>query len=139
MALAILLGGFFLWNEARASAASATNAWRLRELTRAVQMYVGDWAVIPTVTTPRLLKAELSVPTYVSAIADFHDVAGRPFAGSPALSGRRMRSLPGSRQVLFYESAPGPNGSRLVAFTDGSVRRVKREPWASLRRTCGAP
>jgi hypothetical protein len=136
--LATVLTGALFWSQARASAASATNGWRLRELARGVQLYVDDWAVIPALNSPSVLRTQLGAPkNYVRSTSYYADVAGRLFAGSPALAGRPMRSRSATRQVLFYECAPESDGSRLVAFMGGYVRRVSGDEWESLRRDCG--
>lgn len=147
--LATVLTGALFWSQARASAASATNGWRLRELARGVQLYVDDWAVIPALNSPSVLRTQLGAPkNYVRSTSYYADVAGRLFAGSPTLAGRpglvrgflaagAMRSRSATRQVLFYECAPESDGSRLVAFMGGYVRRVSGDEWESLRRDCG--
>jgi len=87
-------------------------------------------------------------PTYVSLADSFYRRGdNQPFQPNPRLSERKLDSIPNPATVVAaYEvSATGGDGpgrgqpTRAVVFLDGSVRRVNRADWESLRQANRLP
>lgn len=114
--------------------AEAGDAMRhMRQLATAMMMYAQDYdEVLPPMRDSGKLK-EVLLP-YVKTEEVFRSPAtGQPFRSNPRLSGRKLSSLGNPASVvMLYSAAPEPDGTRLIARADGSVRAISAEEWPKV-------
>jgi hypothetical protein len=112
----------------------------LKQLALGVLMYVQDYdEVLPPMQTPE--KAQEVIQPYVKNLETFRDpVTGAAYIPNPTLSQKKVAHIANPADfVLYFEPKPAPDGTRGVAFLDGSVKRIKEEDWPRHVRASKIP
>ncbi len=109
----------------------------LSTLAIAIQMYAEDYEALPPLTSMDAAKAALS--EYVPSEEAFTDpMTGGPYGVNSSLSGKRTSEISGpATAVVFYQTQPGPNGMREVAYADGHTQGVSEADWAKVKEQNG--
>ncbi len=109
----------------------------LRDLAMAVQMYATEYDALPPMESMDAAKAALI--EYVPGGETFTDpMTGKPYGVNSSLSRKRVADIPDSASaVVFYQTQPGPDGMREVAFLDGHTQRVSDADWAKVKEQNG--
>jgi hypothetical protein len=133
-----LLGGM---NEKAAASDGMSDATsNMKQLATGMMMYMQDYdEVLPPM--PDAEKLKKVVLPYVKNEGVFKSPATRQaFRPNPRLSGRKLASLGNPAGVIMlYSAAPEPDGTRLVARADGSVRSVSADEWPKVAQAQRLP
>ncbi len=112
----------------------------LRQLALSLQMYSADYdGVLPKMGD--LSAAKKALLPYAKNEGLFTSpVTKTAYAVNPAVSGKKVKSLgkPGTI-VVFYETKPGKDGTRGVAFADGQGKRIPEKQWPALKQASKIP
>jgi len=64
----------------------------------------------------------------------------QPYPPNTSLSGRSLASFQNpATMVIYYETAPAPDGTRGVAFLDGNAKRIPESEWPALKAASHVP
>jgi hypothetical protein len=112
----------------------------LKQLALGVMMYVQDYdEILPPMQTPA--KVQEVVQPYVKNPEMFKDpVTGEAYIPNPTLSQKKLAHIANPADfVLYFEPKPAPDGTRGIAFLDGSAKRIKEEDWPRYVRSSKIP
>ena len=112
----------------------------MRMLALGITMYSQDWdETLPPMRDPASLKKAL-LPYVRTESAFLSPGTGQAFLPNARLAGRRVRQLgPPSGVVVLYSAVPEPDGTRVVARADGTVRIVRADEWKKLAESQRLP
>jgi hypothetical protein len=137
----------FDWNveqtaiqERAAEERKAQSINNLKQLALGVMVYAQDYdEVLPPMQTPA--KTQEAVQPYVKNLEMFKDpVTGEAYIPNPTLSQKKLAHIANPADfVLYFEPKPAPDGTRGVAFLDGSAKRIKEEDWPRHVRASKIP
>jgi prepilin-type processing-associated H-X9-DG protein len=109
----------------------------IKQLALAAHMYASDYDdVFPYAQSTATVKA-VTMP-YLKSIEAWttHNPSESRFLFNMAVAGALLGEIDSPNEVvLFYESAPWPDGRRHVAFCDGHARTVSEDEWTRLKET----
>jgi hypothetical protein len=122
-----------------AAAASETDTGNLRELATALQMYIADNDAVPDMSDAESLREALGA--YVADEGVFNDSdTGEPYGVNTSIGGEPVAEMKNpAGTVAFYQTQPGEDGKRGVAFFNGRAARVTEERWEKLKAASGIP
>jgi hypothetical protein len=104
----------------------------LKQLALGMMVYAQDYdEVLPPMQDTAKLK-KLLLPYVKSEAAFTSPATGQPFQANARLSRRSLATLDPTGVVMLYSSVPEPDGTRLVARVDGSVKRIGPAEWTKL-------
>jgi hypothetical protein len=129
-----------LFNKSKEKAEATSAVSGMKQLALGVLMYCQDYdETLPPMRDAASLKR--TVLPYVKSESLFRSpTSGQPFLPNPHLAGRRLSQLgQPSGAVMLYSAAPGPDGRRVVARLDGTVRTVGAEEWKKLAHSQRLP
>lgn len=118
----------------------AASSAQVHILVMAARMYAEDYGALPETTDSDRVRRVLS-PWYLKDESDYYSRrTGRPHGWNPHLSRKKLSQIadPG-RLVACYEAEPAPDGKRVVAFLNGTERRVAEAEWRRLKSESGIP
>lgn len=106
----------------------------------AMTMYIQDYdeTLPPMLSAAAVQKALLP---YAKRSAVFQQPeAHAPYLPNTSLSRRRYRTFKDpADMVIYYEAAPGLDGTRAVLFLDGHVQRIPKAQWPALKAASHIP
>ncbi|MCG3147252.1 MAG: hypothetical protein PCFJNLEI_00691 [Verrucomicrobiae bacterium] len=111
----------------------------LRQIGVAVMAYIGERRVLPALADAKSAKEELVL--YVRNKDVFNQPGNqKPYLPNPALSGKKVTDYDKpDKVVVFYEAAPGSDGTRGCLFLDGHAERVTEQQWRKLKEISQIP
>jgi hypothetical protein len=120
-------------NKLRAQLSRTTSVSNLKQVSLGILMYVQDYdEIYPPLRDAKQTK-ELVMP-YIKNEQVFLDPATKqPYGMNLDLSYRAQAEIERPAEtVVLFETSPGPDGMRAVAFGDGHVKRIPESEWAPM-------
>lgn len=114
---------------------SSQSQYNLKQLAIALQCRTSDYDdKLPSLNNPEEVKRALNQYARNKDIF-VQPGTNEPYLPNPILSNHKMAHIVDpSEMVVFYESKPGADGTRNVAFLDSHVKRVSEEEWLKLKK-----
>jgi hypothetical protein len=111
----------------------------LKELATALQMYMADNDAVPDMRDAESLRAALG--DYVTDESMFSDPdTTEPYGVNTSITGGPSSEIKNpAGTVAFYQTQPGDDGKRGVAFFNGHAARVTEDRWQKLKAASGIP
>lgn len=121
-------------NVADGKTATVSNA---KQMSLALMMYAGDYDDdIPYVQSTKAAFEVIYPYMKNKDITKSLNPDGAKFLLNMALAGVNMATIESPAEtVMFYEDKPWADGTRVVSFTDGHVKRLSAEEWERYKPT----
>jgi hypothetical protein len=106
----------------------------------ALDMFASDHdGVFPPMDKPEAFRKALD--EYVENAEIFKDPDTKEYyAINPTLSGKKLKEIKNPAEIIaVYQSKPGKDGKRGVAFVDGSIKRLTGAEWTDLKVKSNIP
>lgn len=121
--------------QAKSSAKKTSTISNAKQLALGMLMYSTDWDdVMPWPQGSKALKFVIRPYTKNDDLWKSMNPAGGEFKFNMSLGGVSFADIPSPAETpMFFEPNTWPDGSRVVAFTDGHVKAVKPDEWERMQ------